>query len=113
MLWMVHHRWPVEAWFAFNCYNHWEHLLLCWTREEPIITLIRERFMQGDPIFMFLYGITLLPLVEKLLEAVLDLLASFYADNAAFNGPAERSSELMKLLLERGLARVYLAELSK
>ena len=28
MLWTVRHRWPAGARFAFNCYKHWEQLLL-------------------------------------------------------------------------------------
>lgn len=30
MLWMIRHKWPTGAWFAFNCYKHWSILL---TRE--------------------------------------------------------------------------------
>ena len=28
MLWTVRHHWPARARFAFNCYMHWEQLLL-------------------------------------------------------------------------------------
>ena len=65
------------------------------------------------PFYMFLFGITLVPLSEELFRSTLDLLGPFYVDDAAFDGPAERSARLRTLLLNKGLMRVYFPELAK
>ena len=51
---------------------------------------------------MVLYRITLIPLAEELIVEGLGLLSPFYADDAAFDGSARQSAQLLKLLMERG-----------
>ena len=100
MLWTVRHHWPEGAQFDFNCYNHWAQLLLCRLGgRQLVIILRRDGVTQGEPLFMVLYRITLIPLADEFCAAVPDLLARFYADDAAFDVPSERSTRLMKLLL--------------
>ena len=72
-----------------------------------------ERITQGDPLLMVLYGITLAPLEEDLRAADLGLFSSFYADDAAFDGSARHSGQLLKLLMKRGPDRGYLPEPAK
>ena len=86
MLWTVRHRWLVRSRFAFNCYKHWAQLLLRQPGELPVTILSREGVTQGDPLSMFLYRITLVPLAEELRAADPGLLSPFYAGNAAFDG---------------------------
>ena len=62
----------------------------------------RERVTQVDPLSMVLYGITLVPLTEKLRAADPGLLSLFYADDAAFDGLTRRSAQPLKLLMRRG-----------
>ena len=62
---------------------------------------------------MVLYGITLVPLTEGIRAADPGLLSLFYADDAAFNGSARRSAQLLKLLTKRGPDQGYLPELAK
>ena len=62
---------------------------------------------------MFLYGITLIPLVEEIRAADLGLLSPFYADDAAFEGSAQRSAQLLKLLMKRGPDQGYFPEPAK
>ena len=57
---------------------------------------------------MVLYEITLVPLVEELRAADLGLLHPFYADDAAFDGSARRSAQLLKMLMKRGPDQGYL-----
>ena len=83
MLWNVQHHWPAGTRFAFNCYRHWAQLLLCQPGEPPVTILIREGVTQDDPISMVLYGITLVPLTEKLKSADMGLLSPFYTDDTA------------------------------
>ena len=59
--------------------------------------------MQGDPVLMVLYSITRAPLVEELCASAPDLLALFYADDAAFYCSSDRSVSLITLLLYQGL----------
>ena len=54
---------------------------------------------------MVLYGITLVPLAEELRAADPGILSPFYADNAAFDGLAQRSAQLLKLLMKMGSDR--------
>ena len=42
MLWTVQHRWPAGARFEFNCYKHWEQLLLRQPGEFSVKILSRE-----------------------------------------------------------------------
>ena len=102
MLWTVRHRWMAGAKFAFNCYRHWAQLLLRQPGEPPVTILSREGVTQGDPISIVLYGITLVPLSEELRAADPGLLSPFYVDDAAFNGLARQSAQLLKLLMKRG-----------
>ena len=62
---------------------------------------------------MVLYGITLVPLAEDLRAEDPGLLSPFYADDAAFDGSAQRSAQLLKLLMKRGADQGYLPEPAK
>ena len=70
----------------FNCYKHWAQLLLHHPGELPVTIIRIEGFTQGDPLYMVLYGITLIPLTEELQAANPGLLSPFYAKDASFNG---------------------------
>ena len=59
---------------------------------------------------MVLYGITLVPLVEELRAAGPGLLLQFYMDDAVFDGLAQRSAQLLRLLMKRGPDRGYFPE---
>ena len=101
MLWTAQHRWKAGARFVFNCYRHWAQLLLRQTGEPPVTILSGEGVTQGDPISMVLCGITLIPLVEELRAVDSGLLSPFYVDDAAFDGSARRSAQLLKLLMKK------------
>ena len=62
---------------------------------------------------MVLYGITLVPLAEELRAPYPGLLYPFYADDAAFDGLARHSAQLLKLSMKRGLYRGYFPEPAK
>ena len=62
---------------------------------------------------MVLYGITLAPLTEELRAADPGLLSPFYVDDASFNGSAQRSAQLLKLLMKRRPDRGYFPEPAK
>ena len=54
---------------------------------------------------MVLYRITPLPLAEELQSADVEILTSFYVDDAAFDGSAQRSAHLLNMLMEKGRTR--------
>ena len=56
---------------------------------------------------MVLYVITLVPLTEELREVDPGLLSPFCANDAAFDGSARHSAQLLKLLMKRGPDRGY------
>ena len=62
---------------------------------------------------MVLYGITLIPLAEELIVADPGILSSFYLDDAAFDGSARRSAQILRLFMERGADRGYFPEPAK
>ena len=68
MIWTVLHRRPTWARFTFNCYMDWTQLLLCQPGDVPVILLSQEGVTQGNPLTMVLYGITLVPLAEELID---------------------------------------------
>ena len=74
--------------FAFNYYKHWAQLLLRHPGELSVTILSIEGVIQGDPLSMVLYRITLVPLAEELQAADPGLLSPFYVDDAAFDGLA-------------------------
>ena len=62
---------------------------------------------------MVLYDINLAPLTEELRAANPGLLSPFYTDDAAFDGLARRSPQVLKLLMERGPDQGYLPKPAK
>ena len=62
---------------------------------------------------MAVYRITLAPLAEELRSADPGILSSFFADDAAFDGSAQQSAQLLKLLMKRGPDQGYFPEPAK
>ena len=62
---------------------------------------------------MVFYGITFVPLAEVLRETDPWLLSPYYADDAAFDGSARRSAQLLKPLMKRRTDQGYFSEPAK
>ena len=62
---------------------------------------------------MVFYGITIVSLAEELRVAKPGLLTPFYTDDAAFDRSAQRSSQLLKMLMDRGEDRGYFPKTAK
>ena len=60
-----------------------------------------------------LCGITLVTLAEDLSVSHPGIIITFYLENAAFDRSAQRSAQILKLLLEREPDREYFPELAK
>ena len=77
IMWTVRYLWPVGGRFEFNCYKHHLQLLLRQTGNLPVTLLRQEGVTEGYPLSMFLYYITLVPLVEELWTAGPGILTPF------------------------------------
>eukprot|EP00957_Ditylum_brightwellii_P105953 8081667-Ditylum_brightwellii.AAC.1 len=113
MLWTVRHRWPAGAHFVFNCYRHWAQLVIRQPRSDPVVLHSREGVTQGDPISMVVYGVALLLLAEITRAADKGVLAPFYANNVALDGPADRNAQLLCILVKHGPDFGYFKEPEK
>ena len=67
----------------------------------------------GIPLSMVFYGITLVPLEEKIRAADSGILSPFYADDAVFDGSQRQSALLLKMLMNSGPDRGYFPEPDK
>jgi hypothetical protein len=87
MLWQVRHRWAKGSRFAFNCYRHFNQVIVRrGNGRKAFIILSEEGLSQGDPLAMILYGVALLPLVEGLRQAVPEATTPWFADDSAAIG---------------------------
>ena len=68
---------------------------------------ILESSNQDEPLIMFLYGITLVPLVKELWTEDPEVLLLFHADYSVFDGLEHQSACLLILIPERGASRGY------
>jgi len=101
-MWTVRHRCPKLFIFYFNCYRHHTRLLVRRPGQAPYVILSKEGVTQGCPLAMDIYGIGLLPMVERLREAEPDLLQPWYADDGSGYGRLERLRNVYKLLEQIG-----------
>ena len=74
---------------------------------------IQEEVTQGDPLLMFLNGITLFLLSEELRAIDPALMVPFYLDNTSFYGLVQNIVHLLTLLLEQGSDMEYFPDPSK
>ena len=64
MLWTLRFEWPSGAQFVFNCYLHWNTLVIRAGYEMGHFLFIKEGVTQGDPLAMVVYGLVILPLIR-------------------------------------------------
>ena len=113
-LWTIRHRWPAGARFTFNCYRHWAQLLVrSVDGEAGTILFSKEGCTQGDPLAMIVYGIGMLPLVEKLQQEIPGMFQPWYADDAGAAGDYESIATYFNFLMMEGPARGYFPEPTK
>ena len=65
--------------FLFNAYGGFASLFVAGADE---VIYSREGTIQGDPLAMFFYGVSLLPLIRKLKHSK-NVVQSWYADDSA------------------------------
>ena len=109
----MRHHCSAGARFAFNFYRHWAQIILRQPGDAPLIPLIREGVTHGDPPLMVMYGITLAPLAEELMDIDPTLLSPFYANDAAFDRSAQQSVLQLRLMMDRGTEQGYFPKPTK
>ncbi len=103
MHWNVRHRWSEGSRFAFNCYHHFL-ILVVRNHDGHTASFLdgQEGVSQGDPLSMLLYGVALLPLVERVNEAYPGALIPWFANDMAFTGSASNCAGGFNLTSELG-----------
>ena len=108
MLWTVRHLWPSGFNFVMNCYQNAAILVLrCAKTGKCYFLALEEGVVQGDPISMICYGLSMVPLQQQLVEAVPGLTQPWFADDSTMIGPASLIRKAADLLLEWGPHRGY------
>ena len=113
MLWTVRHLWPKGARFAFNlcCFIS---LLICQSNTgEHLQMQSKEGSIQGCPLSIFLYGIGVLQLIQKLKVLHPDVIQPWFADDAADAGGWEQLGLFYENLLLYGPAFGYVPNPAK
>ena len=102
MLWTICHWCSKGSHFSFNCYCY--HLLLIVRKMGKLATTLhsKEGITEGDPLAMLLYETTLTPLVKLLWKGYPHVLQPWYADDAAFIGPAKRNAQFLHIITKYG-----------
>ena len=112
-LWTVAHRWSKAARFFFNTYRHWNKIMVRRPGGEPEYYYSKEGVVQGDPLAMMIYAVTLLPLAERIRADVREVVQPFYADDLALYGRARFIAKAMALVVRLGPSVGYFPEPDK
>ena len=87
MLWAVQDEWPSGAQFNFNCYCHWDKLVVRDIGDgSGHFFHNKEGVTQGEPLAMIAYGIGVLPLIRELRDYHPCVTQPWYANDAGAGG---------------------------
>ena len=95
--------------FLFNSYRGWAALVV---RGSESFLYSKEGVTQRDPLSMFMYAVSFLPLISSL-DHLYQLTQVWYADDASACGNLDSSREWFYILKERGPTFGYFPEPSK
>ena len=108
-LWNARILWPRCSRFLFNTYRSFASLF---SADADEVIFSREGTTQGDPLAIFFYGVSLLPLLRKLNDPN-KVLQNWYADDSAAITKLKKLEISLKNLIEEGPAFGYFPEPSK
>ena len=108
-LWNVRKLWPRCSRFLFNTYRGWAALIVSGSAS---VLYSREDMTQGDPLFMFMYAVSTIPLISSL-DHLNQLTQVWYADDASACGDLHSLSEWLLLLMKHGPSYGYFPEPTK
>ena len=107
--WNARVLWPRCSRFLFNTYRGFASLFVAGADE---VIYSRDGTTQGDPLTMFFYGVSLLPMIRKLKDPN-NVLESWYADDSAAIAKLKKLEIWLKNLIEEGPAFGFFPEPSK
>ncbi|KAL7524333.1 hypothetical protein ACHAWF_000906, partial [Thalassiosira exigua] len=114
MLWTAFHRWRKGSRFAFNRYRHYNIVVMVDEPGRPaLILLSKEGVAQGCCFGMYLYGIGLMPLCERVRARVRRTLQAWYADDMCGAATARQNAAMMQALEDLGPKYGYFANSGK
>jgi hypothetical protein len=101
-----------EQSFTFNCYKHWATLVIQGNNGSGVFLFSKESVTQEDPLLMFAYGISILPLIRILKQEFPEVEQPWYADHAGAGGKFDTISirHLFLKLQEIGPSYGYFPE---
>ena len=66
MLWATRHEWPSGVRCSFNCYRHWDTMVITAGYGTGHFLHSKEGVTQGDTLSMIVYGLVISPLIQDL-----------------------------------------------
>ena len=81
MLWDDLFECPSGAQLNFNCYRHWDTLVVQDMDGSGQLFYIKEGMSQGDPFVVIYYSIGILPLIYEFRAVHPNITQPWYADN--------------------------------
>ena len=113
MLWKVRHEWPSGAQFNFNCYCHWETLVIRDCGGAGHFLYIKEGVIQGYLIAMIAYCIGVIPLIREIQEAHPNVSQPWYANDAGSGGTFHCILDYLDGIIVSPSMRRYYLDLTK
>ena len=109
-LWNVRVLWPRCSRFLFNSYRGWSALVV---RGSDSLMFSKEGVTQGDPLSMFLYAVSTVPLISSLQDSSGSRKQVWYADDASACGEFNCLRDWFDEILVKGPRYGYFPEPSK
>jgi hypothetical protein len=105
MLWVIWHKWPSCARFAFNCYQHFAVLAIrSQDGRSTAFIYSQDGVTQGDALVMAAYGMGLLSLIRRLKEEFPMVRQPWYTDDAGAGGKFQDLRRFFRRLQETRLS---------
>ena len=91
ILFAVRHECLSGTQFTFNCYHHWDSIVVRDSEDGSCHFMhSKEGMTQGDPLAMITYGIWVLPLIRDLRDSHHCIPQPLYANDTGAGGEFER-----------------------
>ena len=113
MLYVVRHEWAAGAMFTFNCYKRYPTLILRGLNGDYTLIHSKEGVTQGDPLSMYVYALSVLPLIRAARDANPWVVQSWFADDSAGGADFPELRRHLEYLGEHGPTYGFYPELDK
>ena len=100
-------EWPSGKQFTFNCYHHWDIMVIRDRWEKGHFLYSREGITQRDLLATILHGLRVILLIRILREAHPKVTQTWYTDDSVAVGTFTIILDHLKKIKERGPPRGY------